>query len=630
MDLAKQMEILNRARLVDKAWYLERYPEVAALKIDPALHYLKYGARMGRDPRRNFSTRFYLETHPEAAHSGLNPLVYFHLYGKKAGHKGGPARPVDPVSRISTNLFSFGITEAPLRDLHDLMENGATAETRAKAARDLALWNIRSRSGPGYGAALDYVERALAAAPFVELRRQLRIIQMVCHYHLGHSEAAEAAFEQACLAGEASPDLFLARANAMPTADAKLQSVNFALEAHGIPTLALLPDQGASLYDRLCVPQPLPPIDMGPKITVLLAAFEAGDTLPTALRSLTQQTWKNLEVIVLDDCSPGPDTRNVTLSFAGADPRILYHRMETNGGAYVARNRGLDMASGDYITIHDADDWSHPVKLETQARFLMEHPDVLGCTSEQARCSSDLEFTKIRGGGGFTLFNTSSFMWKRSAVRPALGYWDTVRFGADNEFIRRIVKKFGKNSVVRLPTGPLSFQREAVTSITGDSVKGIDIGGYYGVRKEYLIAQQHHHDNPDADLCYDNHPSRRPFPVPEMMLEAKRNAEPRHFDLVIRGDFRVGSAHVAQTLEILRRHSPDTRIALVEMIVYDPSNGSMAWDKDIRDAINGTRVVALVYGDRATFSEEIFMDSDDRKSDHRMLPDLARAVPLAS
>ena len=57
--------------------------------------------------------------------------------------------------------------------------------------------------------------------------------------------------------------------------------------------------------------------------------------------------------------------------------------MPKNNGAYIARNYGLDIAKGEFVTIHDADDWSHPSKIETQVEFLIKNKDVIGCTSRQ-------------------------------------------------------------------------------------------------------------------------------------------------------------------------------------------------------------------------------------------------------
>jgi hypothetical protein len=86
-------ELARGERGVDRGWYLERYPDVAAAGMDPVHHYLDCGWREGRDPRRDFSTCGYLAVHEDVARSGRNPFVH---YLRRGGPK-GPARDIAPT-----------------------------------------------------------------------------------------------------------------------------------------------------------------------------------------------------------------------------------------------------------------------------------------------------------------------------------------------------------------------------------------------------------------------------------------------------------------------------------------------------------------------------------------------------
>ena len=62
--------------LIDDAWYLEQYPDVAAAMADPRKHYNEFGRREGRDPNPLFDTNYYLATNPDVANAGTNPLAH--------------------------------------------------------------------------------------------------------------------------------------------------------------------------------------------------------------------------------------------------------------------------------------------------------------------------------------------------------------------------------------------------------------------------------------------------------------------------------------------------------------------------------------------------------------------------
>ena len=87
---SRTARIIRASGLFDSAWYLETYPDVATRKVDPVQHYVRHGAREGRDPNRLFSSSWYLASNPDVTESGLNPLVHFVVRGAKEGRNPGP------------------------------------------------------------------------------------------------------------------------------------------------------------------------------------------------------------------------------------------------------------------------------------------------------------------------------------------------------------------------------------------------------------------------------------------------------------------------------------------------------------------------------------------------------------
>ena len=74
---------IRQSGYLNPDWYREAYRDVDILGVEPAEHYLKYGALMRRDPGPEFSTGFFLDTHPGGWQKSVNPLLRF--LGKNAG-----------------------------------------------------------------------------------------------------------------------------------------------------------------------------------------------------------------------------------------------------------------------------------------------------------------------------------------------------------------------------------------------------------------------------------------------------------------------------------------------------------------------------------------------------------------
>lgn len=118
-------------------------------------------------------------------------------------------------------------------------------------------------------------------------------------------------------------------------------------------------------------------------ISVILPTYNRRELLLRAIDSVLCQTHDDLEVIVVDDASTD-GTQSAVLDLQ--DERIRYVRLTENAGACAARNRGLDMARGEYIAFQDSDDVFHADKLEKQLEYLRETgADVVACAFNRVR-----------------------------------------------------------------------------------------------------------------------------------------------------------------------------------------------------------------------------------------------------
>lgn len=91
------------------------------------------------------------------------------------------------------------------------------------------------------------------------------------------------------------------------------------------------------------------------KVSVIIPVYNAEKFLDRCLLSVVNQTYKNLEIIVINDGSTDK-SEEICLKFLSKDNRIKYYKID-NGGVSNARNYGLDVATGEYITFLDADDY---------------------------------------------------------------------------------------------------------------------------------------------------------------------------------------------------------------------------------------------------------------------------------
>ena len=106
-------------------------------------------------------------------------------------------------------------------------------------------------------------------------------------------------------------------------------------------------------------------------VSVIIPTYNRAKFLPAAIDSILNQTYKNIEIIVVDDGSTD-DTKAVLRPFKSA----IQYFYTTNKGPAHARNVGMKAASGKYIAFLDSDDTYLPMKLTLQVAFMEKHPEI--------------------------------------------------------------------------------------------------------------------------------------------------------------------------------------------------------------------------------------------------------------
>lgn len=303
----------------------------------------------------------------------------------------------------------------------------------------------------------------------------------------------------------------------------------------------------------------------GPLVTVIMPTFNGSQHIRTAAKSVLNQTWSNLELIIVDDHSDDEHWEYLKHELP-TDERLSLYRLPENQGAYRARRLAFEHAQGEFVTVHDDDDWSHPQKIETQVQHLLKNEGAIANMSMMVRVDQDAMFVRINDNPEFNQKNYSSMMVRRDDV-TRLGVWDDLNRAADAEFHDRIFAATGQR-VNQIDTPPLSFMRARSGSLTsGEINKGaLDFGRQtygllYGAWHEKIKSSS----SPTVEAgAFD--PERRPFMVPKNFLPKQRTVQLGKFDVIYCTDFRFpGGNSTLTNSEIRAAVAAGLRVGIVQL-----------------------------------------------------------------
>lgn len=110
------------------------------------------------------------------------------------------------------------------------------------------------------------------------------------------------------------------------------------------------------------------------KLSIIIPVYRVAETLKRCLDSVIGQSYQDWEIILVNDASPD-NSGDICKVYAQSEPRIRYMEFEHNRGLSAARNAGIKIAKGDYITFLDSDDYIGFNTLELLIEVLRQHPE---------------------------------------------------------------------------------------------------------------------------------------------------------------------------------------------------------------------------------------------------------------
>ncbi len=588
------IEAIAGSVFYSEEWYRARYPDVEASGLDPKVHYLRHGARLGREPGPDFDSAYYRLICPRAQQSGLPALLHYELDGRHRDlHPGTQAREEARIAArkradmLSYKLFVLGLAPAAREEMEQVSDGAGRPLTRAYVAERLAWWHLwRGSAAQDWHAALEQLDRAAVAGTQGRRGARLALLRLLALIRLGESDPARALLEELAQGGLRRADHPIAATGLETDAEGRRRRLNAAMRLSDLPLLDVAPG-AASPLDRLMARKKLPPRPGGRRVSVVLAVPVGmpAETVAASLAALAAQDWPDIELVVAAaenaKLPPLPETARRVTAPDGADW----------GGIAQA---GLDAATAPFVTLLRAGDHIHPRRISLQAEHLMIHREVMGCTAQSAFLTPDLEARIWCGpwGVGIVHDDPEALMFRRAPVREALGARDQVP-GAGAEFVARIERHFGADALARLETGPVTFLRDAprpegISEAVWGRLDPESAGPLpHGAARDYLEAQRHHHET--GDLRYAA--SQRPFPAPPRLTGQGR----QHFDVILASDFRlIGGSTQSNAAELVAQKRAGLNTGLFQMYRYDfYAHPERMMLPEIRSQIDGETVQVI-------------------------------------
>ncbi|HEY9869067.1 MAG TPA: glycosyltransferase family 2 protein [Candidatus Obscuribacterales bacterium] len=180
-------------------------------------------------------------------------------------------------------------------------------------------------------------------------------------------------------------------------------------------------------------------MSIAPAIVVVIPYYQQDEFLAEAVRSVKAQTYANVEIVVVDDCSPGLPAARILEAAGLSGVKVLRH--EENRGLGAARNTGISASSAELIVSLDADDLIAPDYLEVTAALMAKGDYAVVSTSVRQFGEADATWTPVLRLPEILMRGApSTFLFRRSVFDGVGGYNEALRHSPDKAFLISILR----------------------------------------------------------------------------------------------------------------------------------------------------------------------------------------------
>ena len=207
-------------------------------------------------------------------------------------------------------------------------------------------------------------------------------------------------------------------------------------------------------------------------VSIIMPSYNTAKYITNSIESVLNQTYKNWELIIIDDCST--DNTDEIIKKYNSENRIKYIKNEKNSGAAISRNRGLKEAKGKWIAFLDSDDLWNEEKLEKQIRFMLDNNYAFTFTDYNIQLNGEWlpyiytapNVVTKRKMYNYCYFSTITVMWDREKI----GLIQIEDLRKNNDYAMWL-KAIEKSNAYRLPECLSSYIKHEDSISSGSKLK---------------------------------------------------------------------------------------------------------------------------------------------------------------